>query len=73
MDMIKAVLDELGVPHEDGFFAKDADIASHLTEGWQRRAWEKFHAGYPPSALLFYLNHLAWEVDKSAEVFAPAV
>ena len=28
MDMIKAVLDELGVPHEDGFFAKDADVAA---------------------------------------------
>ena len=72
MEMIKAVLDELGVPHEDGFFAKDADIASHLAEGWQQRAWEKFRASYPPAALLFYLNHLAWEVSKSEEVFAPA-
>ena len=42
MDMIKAVLDDLGVPHEDGFFAKDADITAHLTEGWQQRVWEKF-------------------------------
>jgi hypothetical protein len=25
--MIKAVLDHLGVPHEDGFFAKDTDVA----------------------------------------------
>jgi hypothetical protein len=72
MDMIKAVLDELGVPHEDGFFAKDADISSHLTEGWQQRAWNKFRDAYPPSALLFYLNHLAWEINKTEEVFAPA-
>src|SRR5690242_18396940 len=27
MGMIRAVLDHLGVPHEDGFFAKDADVA----------------------------------------------
>src|SRR5258708_4724091 len=26
MDMIKAVLDELGVPHDEGFFAKHAEI-----------------------------------------------
>jgi hypothetical protein len=72
MDMIKAVLDDLGVPHEDGFFAKDADITAHLTEGWQQRVWEKFRGTYPPAALLFYVNHLAWEVAKSEEVFAPA-
>ncbi len=71
MDMIKAVLDDLGVPHEDGFFAKDADISAHLTEGWQQRVWEKFRGSYPPPALLFYVNHLAWEVAKSEEVFAP--
>ncbi len=72
MDMIKAVLDHLGVPHEDGFFSKDADLSSHLTDGWQQRAWEKFHAQYPPATLLFYINHLALEVAKAEEVFAPA-
>lgn len=72
MDMIKAVLDELGIPHEDGFFAKDAEIAPYLTEGWQQRAWDKFKSTYPPAALMFYLNHLGWEVAKSEEVFAPA-
>ena len=71
MDMIKAVLDELGVPHEEGFFAKDADIGSHLSQGWQEKAWEKFHGTYPPAALLFYLNHLSWEVSKSENVFTP--
>lgn len=72
LEMIKAVLDELGVPHEDGFFAKDADVGAHLSEGWQQRVWEKFHGSYAPAALLFYLNHLAWEVKKSEEVFSPA-
>src|ERR1700694_3901983 len=33
LDMIKAVLDHLGIPHQDGFFAKDLDPAKHLTEG----------------------------------------
>ena len=32
LDMIRAVLDHLGVPHEDGFFAKDAEVA-RLPEG----------------------------------------
>lgn len=72
MDMIKAVLDELGVPHEDGFFAKDAEISKYLTEGWQQKAWGEFHAKFPPAALLFYINHLAWEIAKAEDVFQPA-
>ena len=72
LDMIKAVLDQLGVPHEEGFFAKDADVSSYLKEGWQREAWEKFHQTFPPAPLLFYINHLAWEITKAEDVFAPA-
>ena len=72
MDMIKAVLDELGVPHEDGFFAKDTDVSTYLKDGWQQIAWEKFRGQFPPAALLFYINHLAWEVAKAEDVFAPA-
>ena len=72
LDMIRAVLDFLGIPHEDGFFAKDADVTSHLTEGWRERVWEKFHAAHPPAALLFYINHLAWEMTKAEDVFQPA-
>src|SRR5580698_4216534 len=34
MEMIQAVLNHLGIPHEDGFFAKDADISTYLTDGW---------------------------------------
>ncbi|HTS74654.1 MAG TPA: hypothetical protein VMG40_00535 [Bryobacteraceae bacterium] len=72
LDMIKAVLDHLGVPHEEGFFAKDAEIAGYLKEGWQQGAWEKFHAAFPSAPLLFYINHLAWEIAKAENVFQPA-
>jgi hypothetical protein len=72
LDMIRAVLDFLEIPHEDGFFAKDADVTGHLTEGWRDRVWEKFHTAHPPAALLFYINHLAWEMTKSEEIFQPA-
>jgi hypothetical protein len=72
LDMIRAVLDFLEIPHEDGFFAKDADVTSHLNEGWRERVWEKFHGTFPPAALLFYINHLAWEMAKAEEVFQPA-
>lgn len=72
LDMIKAVLDHLGVPHEEGFFAKDADVAGHLKEGWQQQVWDQFHAAFPAAPLLFYINHLAWEMTKAEDVFAPA-
>lgn len=72
MDMIKAVLDHLGIPHEEGFFAKDADVASYLKEGWQQQVWDQFHEKYSAAALLFYINHLAWEIAKAEDVFAPA-
>src|SRR6266550_4269441 len=47
LDMIVAVLNFLGIPHEDGFFAKDLDAKPHLTEGWQERVLEKFKDVYP--------------------------
>jgi hypothetical protein len=72
LEMIKAVLDHLGVPHEDGFFQKDADVSEFLKEGWQQDVWAKFQTAYSPAALLFYINHLDWEVAKSEKVFAPA-
>jgi hypothetical protein len=72
MDMIRAVLDHLEIPHEDGFFQKDADIADRFKDGWQQTAWDSFRETYSAPALLFYINHLGWEVAKSQEVFAPA-
>ncbi|HYK59029.1 MAG TPA: hypothetical protein VEV85_06315 [Bryobacteraceae bacterium] len=71
MDMIKAVLDHLGIPHEEGFFAKDANVSNYLKEGWREQVWEKFHTAFPPAPLLFYINHLAWEMAKAEDVFAP--
>lgn len=72
LEMIKAVLDHLGVPHEEGFFAKDANVAEQLKENWRQDVYEKFKNTYPPAALLFYINHLAWEVAKAEDLFQPA-
>src|SRR6267154_4197836 len=54
LDMIIAVLNFLGFPHEDGFFAKDLDATPHLTEGWKERVHEKFKDVYPAPLLKFY-------------------
>lgn len=72
LDMIIATLDLLGVPHQDGFFAKDADVGSHLSEGWQQRAYEALKDRFPPQVLAFYLNHLGIETGKAQEIFQPA-
>ncbi len=72
LDLIQATLNFLGIPHEDGFFAKDADVSSHLSEGWQQRVFDEFRSKYPEAVLLFYINHLGWEVLKTDAVFLPA-
>jgi len=72
MDMITAALDVLGVPNEDGFFAKDLDAPKYLTEGWQQRVLDALKDRFPGPLLVFYVNHLGWELLKSAEVFHPA-
>jgi hypothetical protein len=71
LDMIKDVLDLLGIPHEDGFFAKDLDASDKLTPGWQQRAHEAFKAKYTEALLVFYINHLDWELTKAEQVFNP--
>src|SRR5579863_4037082 len=58
LDMITAVLDLLGVPHENGFFAKDMDARPYFTEGWENRVIQKFRGEYPEAILTFYINHL---------------
>lgn len=72
LDMITAALDLLGIPHQDGFFAKDADVSSYLTSGWQQRAYEALKERFPRPVLAFYLNHLAIETGREAEIFQPA-
>ena len=73
LDMIKAVLDDLGIPNEDVFFAKDIDGSKYLTDGWQQRTYDKFKDAYPRAVLLFYINHLDWELAKSERIFQAEV
>jgi hypothetical protein len=72
LDMISAVLDLLGVPHENGFFSKDIDAKPYFTEGWEDRVFEKFHGVYSDAILAFYINHLRWELLSATEVYRPA-
>ncbi len=72
LEMIIAALDLLGIPHQDGFFAKDADISTHLTEGWQQRVVDQLKEKYAASALVFYVNHLAVETIHADTLFVPA-
>ena len=71
MDLILAVLEFLGIPNQNGFFAKDLDATPWLTPGWQKRVYDQFQGKFPEPALLLYINHLAWELDKSAGCFVP--
>lgn len=71
LDMIIAALDFLGVPHQDGFFAKDADVSAYLTDGWQQRAHEALKDRFPASVLVFYLNHLGIETGMAEKIFQP--
>ena len=71
MDFVVEVVDFLGIPHDgSGFFQKDVSTGQYLTEGWQQRVLEQFRQKYPEALVRLYINHLTWEVDKQAEVFA---
>lgn len=72
IEMIKAVLDFIGIPHEDGFFAKEIKAEEHLTEGWQQRVFANFQGQYPQAVLVFYVNHLGMELGGATEFVAPA-
>jgi hypothetical protein len=72
LDMITAVLDFLGIPNEGGFFQKDLDAKPYLTEGWEQRVFEKFRGAYPDALVLFYVNHLGWELKGAEQPFVPA-
>ena len=71
LDLIVAVLDFLEIPHTDGFFEKETDIAARLADGWQQRVLDQFQDRFPNALLLFYVNHLAHEVDENAPLFVP--
>lgn len=72
LDMIVDVLNFLNIPNEQGFFDKDLKPDQYLTEGWQGRVFENFSSKYPREVLLFYINHLDWELTKTDQVFLPA-
>lgn len=72
LDMIVAVLDFLGVPHENGFFAKDMDPKPYFTEGWESRVLDHFRGQFSGPQLTFYINHLRWELLGAAEPYRPA-
>jgi hypothetical protein len=72
LDLIIAVLNFLGIPHEEGFFVKDLDASPYLTEGWRERTFEKFKGEFPEVVVLFYINHLGLEMGKAEDSFVPA-
>jgi hypothetical protein len=72
LEMIIEALNLLGIPHQDGFFAKDADTSKYLSEGWERKVYDALKEKHPPSVLVFYINHLGLEAGKLESVFAPA-
>ena len=72
LNMIADVLDSLKIPHQDGFFDKDLKPEEYLTDGWQDRVFQEFSKKYPRSLVLFYINHLGWELTKADQVFVPA-
>ena len=72
LDMITAVLDFLAVPHENGFFAKDMDPKPYFSEGWEERLQDKFREVYGEPLLVFYINHLRWELLGASEPYRPA-
>lgn len=73
LELIQKVLDFLGIPHDNGFFAKDSDIASFLKDDWEQRVYKEFAGKLPKSALVFYLNHLGWETLPEYKPFVAAV
>ena len=72
LDVIIDVLNFLGIPHEEGFFAKDTDVSAFLKDDWQKRAYAQFKDKFNPDVLAFYLNHLSAETLKDAVFFNPA-
>jgi hypothetical protein len=72
MKMIIEVLNFFEIPHEDGFFAKDTEPKQYLSEGWQQKTYDQFKGSYSPELVVFYINHLANEMDENHQVFIPA-
>ena len=72
LDMITDILSFLGIPNDGGFFSKDLNAKTYLTEGWPDRVFEHFREKYPRPVLLFYINHLTAELTEAEQPYAPA-
>ena len=72
IDLVAQVLDALGIPHENGFFSKNMDPKPYFTEGWEQRIYEKFNGACPNALLIFYINHLRWELLAAEDLYRPA-
>jgi len=73
LDMIVDVLNFLKIPNDQGFFDKDIKPEEYLTEDWQSRVFNEFSGKHSRELLLFYINHLDWELTKTDQVFMPAL
>ncbi len=70
-NFVVEALDFLQIQHDGaGFLQKDAALEQQLTEGWQQRVLEQFRGRYPETLIRLYVNHLTWEANKQAELFA---
>jgi hypothetical protein len=72
LPMIVDVLNSVGIPNQEGFFDKDLKPEQYLQEGWQERVFNQFSGKYNRDILVFYINHLDWELNKTDKVFLPA-
>lgn len=72
LDLIVAVLNFVGIPHEEGFFAKDLDAKTYLTDGWAERVYAQFKDTFGEPLVLFYINHLIFELQKDEPLYLPA-
>ncbi len=73
LKLIIEVLNHFGIPHEEGFFAKETDPKEYLKDGWQQQAFDAFRDKYPAPVVVFYLNHLAHDIDENSPWFQPAL
>jgi len=70
LDFVVEALDFLEISHDGaGFFDKDEQATDHLSDGWQARVLEKFRDRFSESLILFYVNHLGWELGEPETAF----
>jgi hypothetical protein len=47
------------------------DPKPYFTEGWEDRVYEKFRTVFPDAILVFYINHLRWELLGAEQPYHP--